>query len=332
MVSVDPDDGMVRLKRAELVTRDMDEIAETIRTLYVEHVATFSCPDPAHVDGVVRSVTAGGLNASMIRYGGFAYSADTEPAALPMAVVCTGNSGVIATKREDLRLARGDVFLVPADLPSVTAVNPGSYMALMAPWAAVTALAETSAGVPAAELRFGGMAAVSVARKRTLARITRFICDELVISGASEINPLILQEMIRLAAVAFLTAFPNTTMTAPYQRGPGWVGPAAVRRAVAFIEAGAGQPVTLEQIAAAAGVTGRALQYTFRRYLGTSPTGYLRRVRLERAHAELQAASPLSGVTVTAVARRWGWTSSSQFTMAYRQRFDVLPSHTLRRG
>lgn len=70
-------------------------------------------------------------------------------------------------------------------------------------------------------------------------------------------------------------------------------------------------------------VGGRTLQYAFRRYYGTTPTGYLRRVRLERADAELRAADTASGLTVAEVAHRWGWASASQFTAAYQQRFGV---------
>ena len=77
-------------------------------------------------------------------------------------------------------------------------------------------------------------------------------------------------------------------------------------------------------------MTGRALQYAFRRYYGTTPTGYLRQIRLERAHAQLRAADPTDGTTVAAVARRWGWASSAQFAALYRQQFGVRPSHTLR--
>jgi len=33
---------------------------------------------------------------------------------------------------------------------------------------------------------------------------------------------------------------------------------------------------------------------------------------------------------VAAIARRWGWASHSQFAVAYRKRFGVPPSHTLR--
>jgi transcriptional regulator GlxA family with amidase domain len=96
------------------------------------------------------------------------------------------------------------------------------------------------------------------------------------------------------------------------------------------MQARAEQPLTLDQVAAAAGVTGRALQYAFRRYYGTTPIAYLRRIRLERADAELRTADPDSGVQVGAVARKWGWASPSQFSLAYQERFGVRPSHTLK--
>jgi len=325
-----PVGAMVPVARAELVTQDMDLIAALIRDLHIEHEAAFSCPDPARVDGRVRSVGAHGLNASLIRYGGFAYSAEVEPVNPPLAVVCTGNSGIITTAREHLGLARGDVFMTPADLPSVTTVDEGDYATLQVPWTVVGSMAEAVTGAPAADLRFEAMAPVSAARRRMFARTAELICGHLVTSGAAEIHPLLLEELTRLGAVAFLATFPNSTMTASYLPGPEWVAPAAVRRAIAFIESHAGQPVTLDQIAAAAGVTGRALQYAFRRHFGISPTGYLRRIRLERAHAALGDADPASGLTVSAVARRWGWASPSQFTAAYSRRFGVLPSHTLR--
>jgi len=157
-----------------------------------------------------------------------------------------------------------------------------------------------------------------------------FGCRQLLESDDSEISSLVAQELTRLAAAALLETFPNTTMTAPYLRGPGWMPPATVRRAAAFIEARAGQPVTLADIAEQAGVTGRALQYAFRRHYGTTPTGYLRRVRLERAHRELCAADPATGATVAAIARRWGWANPAQFATAYRQRFGQPPGQTLR--
>jgi transcriptional regulator GlxA family with amidase domain len=119
-------------------------------------------------------------------------------------------------------------------------------------------------------------------------------------------------------------------MTMQYAAGPGWVPLAIVRRAAAFIEAGADRSLTLADIAAAAGVTGRALQSAFRRHYDNTPVGYLRQARLERAYTELQDADPAAGATVAAVARRWGWTSPGQFAAAYQRRFGEPPSRTLR--
>src|SRR5690349_2431076 len=53
--------GTVPVERAELVTQDMEMIAELISQLYVEHQARFSCADPSRVEGSVRSAAAGGL-------------------------------------------------------------------------------------------------------------------------------------------------------------------------------------------------------------------------------------------------------------------------------
>jgi transcriptional regulator GlxA family with amidase domain len=92
----------------------------------------------------------------------------------------------------------------------------------------------------------------------------------------------------------------------------------------------AGQPVTVTEVAAAAGTTARALQYAFRRHYDTTPTGYLRRVRLERAHRQLQAADPITGATVAEIARQWGWANPAHFATAYRKRYGMAPSHTLR--
>jgi AraC-like DNA-binding protein len=135
--------------------------------------------------------------------------------------------------------------------------------------------------------------------------------------------------MTGLAAAAMLETFPNITMTAPGLPGPGWVTPASVRRAAAFIHEHAGEPVTAADIAAAAGVTPWALRYAFRRRYDITPAQYQRQVRLERAHLELLSADPGDGVTVASIARKWGWASPSRFTDAYRQRFRAEPGRTL---
>jgi transcriptional regulator GlxA family with amidase domain len=105
--------------------------------------------------------------------------------------------------------------------------------------------------------------------------------------------------------------------------------PPLLRRAVAFIQDNAQTDIGLRDIAAAVGVTPRSVQYTFRRHLGTTPLEYLRRVRLDRAHRDLQLADP-SVDTVTAIAGRWGFSHAGRFSIAYRQVFGTKPSRTLR--
>jgi AraC-like DNA-binding protein len=63
--------------------------------------------------------------------------------------------------------------------------------------------------------------------------------------------------------------------------------------------------------------------------MGTTPTAYLRRVRLDHAHQELVAADPAEQ-TVTGIAYRWGFPSPSRFAVYYRHVYGVLPGHTLR--
>jgi AraC-like DNA-binding protein len=67
----------------------------------------------------------------------------------------------------------------------------------------------------------------------------------------------------------------------------------------------------------------------FRRELDTTPMAYLRTVRLARAHRELLDLGP-GQETVTAVAYRWRFSSTSRFSAYYRDAYGVTPKHTLR--
>lgn len=105
--------------------------------------------------------------------------------------------------------------------------------------------------------------------------------------------------------------------------------PVLLRQAIAFIHENAHRDITLSDIAAYVNVTPRSVQYTFRRYVGATPLEYLRGLRLNRAHRELQAADP-SVDTVMAIAGRWGFGHAGRFSSMYKRRFGISPSETLR--
>ena len=322
--------GGIPVQRTEMTTRDMDVIADLISRLYVEHQARFRCLYPARVDAGARAATTGLLEAAVVRCRGFDYHASVSPPDDFFALVTLTGTGTLIAAREQVRFARGDVLLDPTDRPYTADMHDCSFALLRVPQPVAGDLAEERTGLPAADLRFESIAPVSASARVLWSHTVAFICRELLGSGITETSPIMAYEMTRLAAAALLETFPNTTMTAAYIPGPGRVPSATVRRAAAFIDDHAGQPVTMPEVAAAAGVTARALQYAFRCHYDTTPTGYLRRVRLERAHQQLQAADPATGASVGEIARRWGWASPANFAGAYRKHFGASPSHTLR--
>ncbi|MCF7551557.1 AraC family transcriptional regulator [Pseudonocardia sp. WMMC193] len=105
--------------------------------------------------------------------------------------------------------------------------------------------------------------------------------------------------------------------------------PAVVARANEYIEAHLAEPLTIADIAAAVGLSTRALQRTFQRHTDTSPMQVLRTMRLRRAHEDLCAGDP-GTTSVTTIATRWGFTNHGRFAQDYRKTYGTSPSETLR--
>lgn len=158
-------------------------------------------------------------------------------------------------------------------------------------------------------------------------RTVTYATDTLSRPGAG--SPLVVDGLRRLVAGAALTAFDaDVAFDVPRDRAD--ATPAAVRRAVAFMETNPDLEIGVADVARAAHVSVRALQLAFRRHLGTTPMAYLRRVRLDRVHAALAAADP-STTTVTAVTSSWGFHAVGRFSADYRSTYGEYPRDTLRR-
>jgi transcriptional regulator GlxA family with amidase domain len=147
---------------------------------------------------------------------------------------------------------------------------------------------------------------VSADAARQLRNTIAHVHDHVLADPASRQAPLIVATAAQLLAVSVLNTFPSTALLEPTTGDRCDAHPATVRRAIAYIDAHAADPITLTDIARGVGVTPRAVQLAFRRHLDISPMAYLRRVRLDHAHHDLAQASPGNGNTVTAVAYRWG--------------------------
>lgn len=153
---------------------------------------------------------------------------------------------------------------------------------------------------------------------------TRALVEEL----RRGVGTLLWQGVTRRTAAAFLDLYPPTVEELPAavllpRR-------ARLRAAVEYVHAHVQDPITVSDIAAAAGLSVRAVQEAFQRNLDRSPMAYLLEVRLARAHRDLLRADPTT-TSVQEVARRWGFSHLGRFSGTYLQAFGEYPKRTLRR-
>lgn len=143
------------------------------------------------------------------------------------------------------------------------------------------------------------------------------------------LTPLLADASAQYLATTVLATFPHELVPdgmSAYRPGLD-AHPETVRRAMAYVHSHPDEPLTVGDMAAAAGVGARALQIAFRRHLDITPRQYLRRVRLDLARRDLLAGTY---PTVAQTAMRWGFASQSRFAALYRSAYGESPVQTLR--
>jgi hypothetical protein len=179
----------VPVQRTEMATRDMHAIADLINRQFVEHRPRFHCAEPILVDAGAHSVTAGSLEASVVRYKGFDYYARVSPPDDFFGLVTLSGTGRLATDREEIRFVRGDVLLDPTDLSYPADMHDCAFALLRIPRSVVSDLAEEYTGLPAADLRFESIAAVSAPASASWSQTVAFTCRPDAISQRSRQPP-----------------------------------------------------------------------------------------------------------------------------------------------
>jgi AraC-like DNA-binding protein len=248
--------------------------------------------------------------------------------------LCSVHSGGIVRRYSEGTegsFGAGDVFMyAPHDRSYAGVIQGARYSLLLFDPGLLDHVAATARGRGSGHVRLTGDRPVSPTPARQLRSMIAYLCEHVLADPAICVALLIVSTVSQHVAASVLNTFPHNALLEPAAEANRDAHPATVRRAVAYIDAHAGEPVTLADIAAAAGTTGRAVQAAFRRHLGTTPMGYLRRVRLDGAHRDLQAADPATGATVAAIAARWGFSPMARFTSFYQEQYGTLPSRTLR--
>ena len=107
------------------------------------------------------------------------------------------------------------------------------------------------------------------------------------------------------------------------------LAPRLLKKALDLVEADPARAWAVGEIASACGVPRRTLQRHFRRFVGRTPTQFVRDLRLDKARKELVRA--LDPVSVTEIAGRCDFNHLGRFAAQYRERYGESPSATLLR-
>lgn len=235
----------------------------------------------------------------------------------------TAGEGVMDLDGDSVVLERGRPAMFVNDRDNRFAFRDYQQSLMHFDGAYLERVAREHEGVPAGPLLFDATAMPDGEALRrwtaTVSAVARVLHDD-----AS--SPLLRSEANRAAAVSLLETFPHEVLAAPPElRVP---SSGRLRRAIEFMHAHAHLPITPTEIADAAGISPRSLQSTFRSELDVTAIDYLRRIRLDRVHDELDAGE--SGrVTVAEIAGRWGFAHLGRFAAHYAQRFGESPRETL---
>jgi AraC-like DNA-binding protein len=102
-----------------------------------------------------------------------------------------------------------------------------------------------------------------------------------------------------------------------------------MQRAEEYLRDNLSQPFSLNDFAAATGVSHRMLQHHFRSVYGVTPQVWFRSMKLNGIRRELQQSNG-TGERIGGIAMRWGFLHFGRFAEDYRELFGERPRETLR--
>jgi AraC-like DNA-binding protein len=249
----------------------------------------------------------------------------------PLIAVClpVGGQILITSSCGSGRVADGSAVVVSPGNPVVVEylTDDCRMQTLLFEQSSVEAELAGMLGAPVTKpLRFDLQFSLSAASP--FSRALKLLRNELKDSAGLTAVPAMSRQLGRLIMAGLLVSQTHN-YTEALTRPRAVPGSKPIRNALELIES---QPADIESvtdIAAAVGLSVRALDDGFHRFVGTPPMTYLRQVRMARAHEELLAADS-EQTTASAVARKWGFGHYGRFAAEYARRFGRKPSETLR--
>ena len=242
-------------------------------------------------------------------------------------VICLTGAGRIRTRDGEVDTTPQVSCILPPDTPFTTEYSEGyQHLVLQFDPDGLAMKIKAATGMaPAGALELPFMSPLSTERQwrlKSLALTLAGLFSEDIPAGDLAAN-----ELSQALAAAFL----QENLAGFAEQASGRVAAAGRREGDLledYIDSHWNEPLTIEDIAEACGVSVRSVYARFKQRRGQSPSEYLREVRLSNARSLLM--SPTGG-SVIDVAIQCGFASIGHFARRYREKFNELPSATLGR-
>jgi AraC-like DNA-binding protein len=320
---------MERPEQIEVRTADFEEAVDGLRRAFgevdarpTEHRATrfvlraYRLPEVTSTRWAFSGTT-----------GGTWVDADEEDSLLLTGLVL-GGTARLWSQESDAYVDTSRPFLCPRTVDSE--LDEADFVNLSVTRSAVEARASAITGIDDFRVRFTRTAPIDPVVDRvwrdTMAYAQRSSAALVEHPGAVIAR----NALMDLTTTLLLRTFPNTTLDAVNQQTVTAPRRKPMRRALQYIDDHLDLPITVPDIAKAAGLSTRGLYAGFRRDLQTSPMAYLRSARLSAAHDELHESNP-ANTTVETVAVHWGFLDARRFADQYTATYREHPVETLLR-
>lgn len=295
---------------------DQDAIADRLLSIYGVRRVDFSDIRPGFA-GLANRIELPDLTLHFCRYEG---GVDIQFPAMPgyRQPLCLTGTGGISFSGRDIELSNNWSGIIPPGTAFRASYN-GDYAQL------VLEMNERVVGrklelldVDPQNLPLGS--ALDVRRTPFLHRVALQLANQF--NSAAQSSSLAIAELSQALTYAFLAE--NVALT-PVSAS----STLSAARLEDYIRAHWAEPLTVEAVAEACGMSVRSVFLRFKQRYGLTPNAFIRQVRLEEAKRLLE--QDPGSTSVLDVALKCGFSSFGHFARRYRDAFGELPSVTLAR-
>ena len=308
----------------DLRSRDLQELHTAVAHAYFPHEleALKSQVSP----GVVRTLGLGPLTLGRIRWGrDIALDCDYAQDAYEVNVVL---EGALTWERDGQRWTAGPgqaAVFVPGRHSTITHWGAdATVLGIKVQREMIHRYLAADVALPAPlEDMSPGMLDLRSSEGRSWVGFIRSSAEHIISDPAAVALPAFRESLVASVAApmaAFLV--PDAGAAPP--------GPYMIRRVRDAVERDLGRRWSLDDMAAVSGVGRRRLQQAFRDYVGTTPTAWLMRLRLDQAYKQLITSEGEEAIHVVAYA--CGFNHLGRFSQDFQARFGCRPSEVARRA